>query len=438
MPRSVYKAPWYRRALPWLFAGLFAVLAPILVFYTAGYRLNPKKVTIERNGTLIADSVPNGARILMNGESIRRVTPTTIQNVAPGPYAVRFEQDGYLSWERTLDIRAEQVTFADRVRLWKLGDAALVSEGRFLALEAEPGHAFAAALVASSTVAEVRFIRDGVLENRFTPSGLSTTIVPMLTWNRAGNGLLIDYERSEQGRDAWVSNDVLGPSHGSLQAADYVWDGSLLVSQDDGMRVVIDPRRETLERERLPAGLVAESDAFDLMVNTSTGEMLVRPRSVLRRVYALPSGTWTLGDSEGPYAMLRNEQRWLAIKPNGEPESGTAEGKRLRWNTEGRNPRAILVHGNELWLWTPGQEPQLLMRQSESFVDAVWHRDGFHVFAATEHRVFVLELDDRGGYATTDIVTDFERINAFAYVGDSIYVAGRKGGVDGLYRRIIE
>ncbi len=437
MPRSVYRAPLHRRLLPWGFALVFVTLAPILIFYTAGYRINPKKITIERNGTLIADSQPGGARILLNGQLQRRVTPATIQDITPGPYTLRFERDEFSPWEKTLEIRSEQVTFADHVRLWRLGETQLAVEGNALAVEANPDQTSVAALIASSSAPYIITVQDGITRQNFTPSGLSTSTTPELVWNEAGNSLLADYDL-EEGRDAWISTDVLGPTQGSLQAADYTWNGSTLLSQADGFRTVIDPRRETLERDALPAGVAAEADAFDLVVNTSTGAMVLRPRSILRRLYSLPSGGWVLAGDEGPYTLLRSHNDWLAIKPNGEPESGIAVGERPRWNTERRVPRALLVNGNELWMWTPGTAPQLLLRQSESFVDAVWHRDGYHAFIATKDRVLAFELDDRSSHVMTDLVTGFENINGVAYAGDSLYVAGRRNGEAGLYRRVIE
>ncbi|KAA0205525.1 PEGA domain-containing protein [Candidatus Uhrbacteria bacterium] len=438
MPRSVYRPPFHRRILPWVFAAVFVALAPALVFYTSGYRINPKKVGIERNGTLIADSRPSGARISLNGQATRRVTPSTIQDLPPGPYALRFERDGYLAWEKTLDVRAEQVTFADNVRLWRVGEPRLVAAGRALALEAASGLNVAAALIATSTGAEIRFIRGGALAEPFRPDGLSTSTVPTLTWNPGGNAVLVDYATAEDGRDAWASSDLFGPSQGNLQPATYAWDGSLLVSHEDGARTVINPRRQTLERFALPEGVLAEADAFDLVMNTSTGAILIQPRSILRRVYELPSGDWTLAGTGGPFTLLRDGDTWLAVKSNGEPEPETVQGQRPTWNNAGQASRAVVVHQNELWLWTPGEPPRLLLRRSEPFTDAVWHRQGLHLFVSTQDRVFALELDDRGGFLITDLATGFENIRAIAYSETAIYIAGSKDGVEGLYERVIE
>ena len=71
----MYRPPFHRRILPWIFTIIFFVAAPALVFYTAGYRWNPKKEKIERNGTLIIDSTPADARVYLNGRDTGETTP---------------------------------------------------------------------------------------------------------------------------------------------------------------------------------------------------------------------------------------------------------------------------------------------------------------------------------------------------------------------------
>ncbi len=114
----MYTPPFHRRILPWVFAAVFLSVAPVLVLYTAGYRWNPKKIKVERNGTLIVDSEPNAARIYLNDRDTEETTPVTIQNIRPGEYAIRIEKSGYHSWEKRLHIQAEFVTFASDMILW--------------------------------------------------------------------------------------------------------------------------------------------------------------------------------------------------------------------------------------------------------------------------------------------------------------------------------
>lgn len=118
----MYSPPFHRRILPWIFAAAFLASAPVLVFYTAGYRWNPKKEKVERNGTLIIDSTPTGASISLNGKQTLEQTPVTIQNLRPGMYSIRVEKPSYLPWEKTLEVESSLVAFATDIWLWKKGD----------------------------------------------------------------------------------------------------------------------------------------------------------------------------------------------------------------------------------------------------------------------------------------------------------------------------
>ena len=266
-------------------------------------------------------------------------------------------------------------------------------------------------------------------------AGLSATYTPRIVWNESGTAFLLDYARG-QGDDGWVN--VGSGTSGNLPQAEYAWEGTLIVGYDGMTRYAADPRRETLVRSTLANGLAAESDTFDLLTSTSTGDMTLRPRSLLRRLYGLPRGQWHVAETHDAYTLLQSGNRWLAVKRNGEPENETADGDRLRWNDAGRLPRALMLNGNEVWLWTPGESPVLLMRQSEPFIEAAWHRDGFHVFLASRSNVFVLELDDRNGRRMDELVTGFTHINAMSIVGDSLVIGGFKDKVPGIYLRTLQ
>jgi len=98
------RLPFHRRVLPWLFVLIFLFIAPAVVFYTAGYRWNSKKGVIEKNGTLIIDSMPRGAKIFLNGQMLSDVTPVTLQNTAPGIYNIKLSLDGYHDWSKELSV----------------------------------------------------------------------------------------------------------------------------------------------------------------------------------------------------------------------------------------------------------------------------------------------------------------------------------------------
>lgn len=104
-------SPRARRLLAFLFIAGFLVSAPALVLYTAGYRLNLQRGRFVQTGALSIDSVPRGVPILIDGVSIGQVTPAFIDAVLPGPRHITLQKDGYLPWEKTLDVQSRETTF---------------------------------------------------------------------------------------------------------------------------------------------------------------------------------------------------------------------------------------------------------------------------------------------------------------------------------------
>lgn len=87
---------------------LLATIA--IVAYGRGYRLNTKQISLSPTGSLVATSIPNGAKVFVDG-TFRTATDSTIQ-LAPGTYKVRIVKEGYIPWEKELTVRGEVVTQA--------------------------------------------------------------------------------------------------------------------------------------------------------------------------------------------------------------------------------------------------------------------------------------------------------------------------------------
>ena len=138
MRQRINVAPLHRRILPWIFIGIFLVVAPALVFYTAGYRWNPKKGKVELNGTIIFDSTPAGASIKIDGRPTDFVTPVTVQDMPPGIHQFSVEKSGYRSWQKSLEVRSEHVTFANTITLWKDTQPSLFTSGTTTSLSISP------------------------------------------------------------------------------------------------------------------------------------------------------------------------------------------------------------------------------------------------------------------------------------------------------------
>lgn len=436
MPRSVYQPPFHRRVIPWIFVVIFLVSAPVLVFYTSGYRFNPNKNAIERNGTLIVDSLPRGATVFLNGTDAKDTTPSTLQNLAPGPYTITVSRNGYLPWEKNLEIKPEQVTFANDVHLWLEGDESMLKLGAYSSISASPDGDTLAAIDTSSTEIEFFSSNNRNISQVRAPDFVGDSAFS-IRWNPAGTALVIGGGRA--GEDAWwTAPDATSREAGVLPAGQYFWHDSELTGYDNERQYVLNPRLRTLASERLAAGKLGSLEGLSLEENTSTGLLVLRSRSILHQLFQLPRGNWQFADQQGQFTLLRDGDRWLAVRIR--VDGNTADevvGDWPRWLQDSKVPTALFLNQNEIWVWELGAAPILIARQSEPFVQVAWHPDGQTMFVASRNEVYALELDDRGGRQKTSLAS-FDRIYDMAYADGALYISAEQSGVRGIYRRVVE
>lgn len=82
-------------------------IAIVVIFFARGYQIDFTKKTVSGTGILVATSDPDGAEVLINGK-LKTATNNTI-NLEPGRYVIRLEKDGFSAWEKTVDVKREEV-----------------------------------------------------------------------------------------------------------------------------------------------------------------------------------------------------------------------------------------------------------------------------------------------------------------------------------------
>jgi len=89
---------------------LFGVTT-LLYLYTAGYRINrdDQTIDIKRTGMVGAKSIPEGAKIYIDG-IIFGATDNTIPGLEPKTYTLRMVKNGFVAWTKTVEVFPELVT----------------------------------------------------------------------------------------------------------------------------------------------------------------------------------------------------------------------------------------------------------------------------------------------------------------------------------------
>jgi len=140
-----------RKYLFSFFTLAFFIIAPLTVMYASGYKLDFKKRSISKTGSLILESEPAKARIYLDGKLSRNwfnsfinprkntiLTPARIMNLLPGEYELKLELEGYWNWSKKISIYGNQTTIINDILLIKKDIPIIVDEKAGQELLASP------------------------------------------------------------------------------------------------------------------------------------------------------------------------------------------------------------------------------------------------------------------------------------------------------------
>jgi hypothetical protein len=103
--------------------GAYLVLAPLLIFYSLGYRFDFQNKKVFTTGGFYLKIWPPQADVAVNGETKGSTgmfsDEMLVQGLSAGKYSVSVTKDGYFSWQKNLPVKNEEVTSIPNVTLIK-------------------------------------------------------------------------------------------------------------------------------------------------------------------------------------------------------------------------------------------------------------------------------------------------------------------------------
>ena len=81
------------------------------IFFARGYRIDTKSLELIPRGLLVANSEPNGAQVFVDDE-LKTATDNTLK-LSPGIHNIVIKKEGYLVWEKQIEIVKEEVSQID-------------------------------------------------------------------------------------------------------------------------------------------------------------------------------------------------------------------------------------------------------------------------------------------------------------------------------------
>ncbi|MBI3631423.1 MAG: PEGA domain-containing protein [Candidatus Staskawiczbacteria bacterium] len=102
---------------------LFLIVAPYIIIYSLGYRVDFEQKRIVITGGIYVKALPQGADIVVDSKIINKtsfLSPTVfVQNLLPKQHQVEIKKDGYYDYKKTLEVKEKEVAKLEHVILFK-------------------------------------------------------------------------------------------------------------------------------------------------------------------------------------------------------------------------------------------------------------------------------------------------------------------------------
>lgn len=355
-----------RRVIFALFATTFFVGAPLIVFYTAGYRVNFTTWRVQQTGVIALSSLPKGATITMNGKALNAKTPYVVQRLSPGKYTIDLEKDGYKPWNQIVTVGSGETTYATAT-LFADTTPELLRNQPAIAVSGETSGRFIDMLVENES-------NNQTIERFDTVTGLSRTFVTL-------NEQYTTMTRTVNGSTLILTN------------------GTNTIGIDSSTGAVLTPEALTTATNTLPG--------YEFFDNGSQTEFRTSDSHTL--IALLPPSTYTVAFSNTSLAVFsdtRNRSYLFHHATNTVTQMNISAKRVAASPTEGL---LATSDGNEIDLYNIiTGEVTLITRQSEPILSLAWHTDQRTLLCATATHIFGIEQEN---YTSRDATTLVDSAN---------------------------
>jgi len=419
------------------------------MLYAAGYKLAKNKLSIERTGLFILDSQPEGAKILIDGQTqqnwlgsfLKRdnylVTPAKVTNLLPDEYEVSLELPGYWTWSKKLTINPGASTFAENIYLFKNDLPAQIIAGQIKAFSLAPDKSQLAILLTDQLYfldlknEEEKNIKHSDLRGK--------TIV----WSEDQSKIVIDnflYDLTDLA--VRLNLNKIAPL-----SFNYKWQENVLYFQDKNSIY-------RLGADNLAKKIINIPVATDYLIKNGNLYLINQAGKIISLEIidlATKAAAKTINlPFPAAYSFINSENGWLNIfddknkilyllnQESGAPQLTAIDNvKTASWIND---DQLLYFNDYEIWLYNKtGGEKTLITRISQPITAALLHPNKNYIIYSTEQTVNSIELDQREKRNLTELIK-FDKINYLSLSADGkiLYFAGSINKAQGLYKLLLQ
>lgn len=437
----------------------FLIIAPMMIFYAAGYKFSLTGIRFQRTGVFIFDTKPREAKIFINDEPQQTFfkkyysqeksfikTPAKIKNILPGEYNIRFELDNYWSWQKKLTIYPGASTYAEDVYLFKKNLPILLLSGKISSSQISPDKNKLATLDGKQMVI-IDLTNDEQIISR--PIQLSTSTY---SWSPSSkkillNKTIINMEDSNQSRTLGIDlTDYIKTEINNLKW-DFYSDDELYYNDKNNIYKFSLSTKANVKLQYSSANnyLIKNNNIYfiEQLGNTNNLNISNLDSGELIRKINLPGSD--------NYYFINPTHSLLNLYDHGhqilyliDPEilfySSLQETiNNVKYTCWVNGNKLLYANDFEIWLFDlENNQKTLLTRISQTITGIIWHPSNNYIIYSTDTAINTIELDEREKRNITEIIKlDEIAFPVLNQKGDALYFYAKIGNQEGLYKLTI-
>ncbi len=450
-----------RKYLFLFFILAFVTITPLVSLYAAGYKFSFSGKILQKTGMLIIDSSPDGAKIFIDGEPQQKfinemrskilnstkdqnilTTPAKIKGLIPGEYLIRIEKDGYWSWEKKLEIKPGNSTFAEDIVIFKNNLPQPIGSGILLNLKQSPNRENIAYTTESkyevfNTRNEEILYFDRNIEN-IGPQ--ESNIVWLDNDNILFDDILFSLNDWENPENLFASLSNAKLKSISLN------DDNLIYIQNNNSLIKLNTKNKGIETilnsQKIIDYLLKDNLLYTIEeLDKSTYLIVYDNKNVIRQINLNFDDNYIFVNTEHHLINIFNSKfdTLYLVDPLDYfgPLKETINNVTDSFWVD--NDKLIYYNDFEIWIYEKNNlKKTILTRISDKIYNVLWHPSNNYIIYSTHDSLFTIELDNREKHNTNQLM----RLNNIDFLeisddGNYLYFYSELGKQAGLFKLAI-
>jgi len=451
-----------RRILYISFIILFLILTPLISLYANGYRFGGG-FQFKKTGILIIDSEPKGAKIYIDNKAQKKFintiinkdkgfisTPAKIKGVLPGEYEIKFELENYWPWQKKLEIKPGQSTFAEDVNLFKIDLPINILDKHSDRISFSPLQEY----LISQNKEELSLINSNneEIQNYTLSSGLSTT--SQILWSPDGDKIIVEnliFDIYNFNNPINLKNKISISDNNFLKWGED--NNQIYYSSQQGLhRYNISARfNKNIINENIDDYLIKNNNLFFIKQTKESTELYIYDLNRDEKFYEATRLVKQISLPYSEYEFINQDHNLINLYDKKfnilyliDPFSPIRPLKDTINNVSKsiwvNDSKLLFANDFEIWIYDLNLYTKTIITRISDKIDSIiWHPNNNYIIYNTSNYINIVELDNREKYNITNLI-NLNNIKSLhlGEAADKLYFYAQIGNQQGVYKLFIQ